>query len=416
MKILIKSAKIIDPKGEFHQKTRDILLAGGKIKRIAETINETVDRQIKVKNLHVSSGWFDPSVGFGEPGFEERETLKNGLLVAAKSGFTSIGLNANTFPIADNAATISFFKEKCEKSPVKIFPIGALTKNGKGKALAELYDMHQSGALAFGDYKQPVKDPNLLKIALQYAQGFQGLVESFPQENAIAGQAQVHEGHYSTLLGLKGVPAFAEELQIARDLYTLEYTGGKLHIPTISTEKSVKLIREAQKKGLQVSCSVAIHNLIFTEKNLENFDTHFKTSPPLRTDKDRRALLTGLKDGVIQIATSDHTPVDIEHKKIEFELADYGTLGLESAFGALQPLLGLEKTIEVLTRGRLVFGLPRLGIAEGENAELTFFDPEETYRFTKDHILSTSKNSLFLNTKLTGKALGVFSKNKIIVH
>jgi len=199
--------------------------------------------------------------------------------------------------------------------------------------------------------------PNLLKIALQYASTFDGLVLSFPQDNNIAASGVMNEEETSTTIGLKGIPSLAEELQVARDLHLLEYTKGKLHIPTISTAGSVALIREAKRKKLNVSCSVTIHNLFFTDKELEGFDTNFKVLPPLRSKKDIDALISAVKDGTIDMVTSDHNPIDIEHKKVEFDHAAYGCIGLESAFGALQTIFSLKKTIELLTKGKQRFGL-----------------------------------------------------------
>lgn len=416
MKVLLKSAKIIDPNSVHHQKIVDIFINGGKIDKIGTSLKiDHLDKEIKLKDLHVSLGWFDSSVCFGEPGFEERETISNGLKTAALSGFTQIALNPNTNPVIDDNGAITSVRSKAKNQPVKLFPIGALTRKSEGKDLAEIFDMHQGGAVAFGDYKRAVMHPNLLKLALQYVQNFGGLVQSFPQDDQIAGKGLVNEEINSTRLGLKGIPALAEELQITRDLAILEYTGGKLHIPTISTENSVKLIRDAKKKGLDVSCSVAIHNLIFTDEQLFEFDTHFKVLPPLRTKKDIKALIKGLKDGTIDMVTSDHNPIDIEHKKVEFEHALYGTIGLESAFGSLLNLFSLEETIAFLTKGRTRFGIPEPEIKEGNEANLSLFSPEGTYVFTQQNILSTSKNSLFLNSTLKGKVYGIVTGNKLVI-
>ncbi|RLD29388.1 MAG: dihydroorotase, partial [Bacteroidetes bacterium] len=291
MNVLIKSATIIDTKSDFHNKTVDILVEKGIISNIAKRIkNPKKHKEISLDNLHISQGWFDSSVSFGEPGFEERETIDNGLQTAAKSGFTAVAVNANTNPVISTNTDVSFLKSKADKHSVDLYPIGALTKHSDGNHLAELYDMHNAGAVAFGDYQQPVCNPNLMKIALQYASNFEGLVCSFPQEDKIAGQGVMNENITSTTIGLKGIPALAEELQIARDLFLLDYTEGKLHIPTISTAKSVALIRNAKKQKLDVSCSVAIHNLLFTDENLTDFDTNFKVSPSLRTQEDIDAL------------------------------------------------------------------------------------------------------------------------------
>ena len=415
MTLLLKSATIIDESSPFHQQKKDLLIENGIITKIANSINSNESfTEIKLKNLHISQGWFDSSVCFGEPGFEERETIENGLHTAAKSGFTAVAVNPNTSPVADNKATIEFIKNKARDFATQLYPIGNLTKNAEGKDLAEIYDMQNYGAIAFGDYNKPICNPNLLKIALLYAQNFNGLVMSFPQDNSIAGDGLVNEEVNSTKIGLKGIPSLAEELQIARDLFILEYTGGKLHIPTISTEKSVKLIKEAKKKGLDVTCSVAAHHLVLNDDELHHFDANTKVLPPLRTSKDIKALLKGLKEGVIDMITSDHNPIDIEHKKVEYRSAKFGTIGLESLFGALNKIVGLETLITCLTtKPKTRFKIENALIKEGEKAILTLFNPDFEYEFTAESIVSTSKNSIFLNKKMNGKVYGIISNNKI---
>lgn len=416
MKILIKSARIIDNESPYNNKVMDILVENGIITEIAPTIKiRKPDLEIKLENLHVSQGWFDSSVSFGEPGFEERETLENGLRTAAYSGFTAIALNPGNDPVTDNKGAVTFLKNKAEKQPVNLLPIGALTRKSEGRDMAELYDMQQVGAIAFGDFKKSISNPNLLKLALQYSQNFDGLIMSFPQEDRIALNGQVNEHESSTRLGLKGIPALAEELQITRDLYILEYTGGKLHIPTISTAKSVEIIRDAKERGLDVSCSVAIHNLLFSDEVLNEFDTHAKVLPPLRTKADIKALIAGVKDGTIDMVTCDHLPIDIEHKKVEFDNALFGTLGLESALGALLQLFSVKTAVKVLTSGKSRFGLSEGAIDEGSLANFSFFDPDKEYTFQKEHILSTSKNSLFLGKELKGKVYGILVGEEYLV-
>ena len=414
MNILIKSAAIIDAKSDYHNKTQDILVEKGVIVNIANSIKNPKNyREIKLDNLHISQGWFDSSVCFGEPGFEERETIANGLKVAAKSGFTAVAINANTNPVIDSNSDISFLKNKAEGNAVSLLPIGALTKESKGNELAELFDMKTAGAVAFGDYKKAQSNPNLMKIALQYASTFKGLVCSYPQENAIALNGVMNEHITSTSIGLKGIPALAEELQIVRDLFLLEYTEGKLHIPTISTAKSVELIREAKKKKLDVTCSVAIHNLVFTDDSLTSFDTNYKVSPPLRTQNDADALIVGLKDGTIDMVTSDHNPLDIELKKIEFDYATPGTIGLESAFGALNSVFSAKTAVKFLTKGKERFGLESSSINKGNKLNATLFNPEGHYTFSKNDVLSKSKNSIFEGHSLKGKVYGIINNNQI---
>ncbi len=416
MEIIIRAAKIIDDKSSFHNQIVDILIVNGIIKKIGTSIeNQNNITEIDLPNLHVSQGWFDSSVSLGEPGFEDRETIENGLLVAAKSGFTNIALQPNTYPIIDNQSQIKFVLGKAQNFATRIHPIGALTKGSEGKDMAELFDMKNAGAVAFGDYNTSLENTNLLKIALQYVQDFDGLIVAFAQDKNIAGAGVVHEGVVSTRLGLKGIPNLAEELIVARNLFLLEYAGGKLHIPTISTAKSVALIKEAKNKGLQVSCSVAVHHLVLTDEKLDNFDTRYKVKPPLRTEIDRQALIAGVADGTIDMITSDHNPISIEDKKMEFDLAKFGAIGLESAFGALQTVLPLSVIIEKFTAGKTVFGIESETIAEGNKACLTLFNPEGNHIFSENDILSKSKNAIFLNNPLQGKVYGIVNQAKIVM-
>jgi len=402
MKTLIKSAKIIDKQSDFHLQTKDILIENGIIIKIEDEIKDKDAKIITYKNLHVSNGWMDTSVSFGEPGYEERETIKNGLNVAKKSGFTAIAINPNTFPVTDNKTGIEFILQQAKNHQVKVYPIGALTKKSAGKELAELYDMQNSGAIAFGDYNKAIDNANLMKIALQYAQNFDALILSFPQQNQIA-NGFVNEGINSTKIGLKGIPNLAESLQIARDLYLLEYTGGKLHIPCISTKESVSLIKNAKNKGLNVTCSVSVNHLAFNDTEILDFNTNAKILPPLRSEQDQLALIEAVKDGTIDNITSDHQPIDIEHKKVPFELAAYGSIGLESFFGLLNNIFDIETIIEkITTNPKNIFGLPLSKITIGEKANLTLFDPDKEYVFSKNNILSTSKNAVSLNKKLKG--------------
>ncbi len=418
MTTLLKSATIIDASSPYHLQTKDILIIDGIITKIENNIASKKNYDVvALHDLHVSAGWFDTSVSFGEPGYEERETLQHGIQVAAKSGFTHVAINPNTNPIVDNKSAIEFLINKVSGFATSIHPIGALTQQSKGVEMSEMYDMQQSGAIAFGDYNKPISNDNLLKIALLYAQNFDGLVLSFPKNKSIAGEGVANEGKNSTLLGLKGSPALAEEIQIARDLFLLEYTGGKLHIPTISSAKSVQLIKDAKKKGLNVTCSVAVHNLFLTDDELHGFDANKKVSPPLRTEKDRKALVKGIKEGSIDIITTDHNPIDIEHKKVEFSTAKDGTIGLESAFGALNTLFDLETIVKCFSENpKKRFGLTSFSIKENEQANLSLFTPKQTYTFSEENIISTSKNSIFLGKNLRGKAYGVFAKNQLILN
>lgn len=416
MNLIFKSAVVIDLNSPYHKQAVDIKVEDGIITKIGTNISAAGFEAVELDNLHISKGWFDSSVSFGEPGHEDRETIANGLDVAAKSGFTDVAVQPGGIPVADSQAHIFFLKSKSAHTATEIHPIGALTKNSEGKDIAELFDMKSAGAVAFGDYQRALQDANLLKIALQYVQDFDGLVIALAQDDKIKGKGVVHEGIVSTRLGLKGIPALAEELQIVRNLYLLEYTGGKLHIPTISTAKSVQLIREAKQKGLSVTCSVAVHNLLFTDEVLADFETNYKLLPPLRPEGEQKALIDGVLDGTIDTITSDHNPLDVEVKVLEFDLAKDGTIGLESAFGALNSLLPLETVIERFTAGKTIFGVANKGITEGAEASFTLFNPEGEWVFTERDIRSKSKNSAFLGQTLKGKAYGIYNRGKLILN
>ncbi len=410
MDLLIKDAIIIAPESAHHHKKVSVRIVNGNIAEINENIAAEGMEILTLPDLHISSGWMDSSVSFGEPGFEERETLTNGLDTAGKSGFTHIALQPNTQPVIDNQTLVSFVKNKALGKATTLLPIGAFTKQQQGEDLAEMYDMKNAGAIAFGDYKKSIANANLLKIGLQYTQDFDATVIAYCNDASIKGKGVVHEGEVSTRLGLKGIPTLAEEVVLARNLFLLEYTGGKLHIPTISSAKSVSLIREAKNKGLQVSCSVAVHQLVLTDEVLEEFDTRYKVNPPIRNEVHRQALIEGVLDGTIDCITSDHQPLDIEHKKMEFDLAKDGTIGLESAFGSLLTVLPLDVVIEKLTAAKKIFlNTPEDLFEINKPACITLFTPHGESIFTKENIYSKSKNSAFLNQKMKGKVYGIIN-------
>ncbi|MFC4688855.1 dihydroorotase family protein [Dokdonia genika] len=417
MKVLIKNATIIDSESPYHGTTQDIRIKDGLIIEIGQKLASLKgETTVEKEDLHISQGWFDTSVSMGQPGYEERETIDNGLNVAARSGFTGVALNPNTYPIIDTSSDITFVKKMAEGHATSLYPIGALTRNSESVDLAELYDMQQSGAVAFGDYQTPIKNPNLLKIALQYTQGFNGLVLSFPQEQQIAGKGMVNEGVMSTRVGLKGIPAIAESLQIARDLHILEYAGGNLHIPTVSTKEGVDLIRAAKSKKLNVTCSVAIHNLCLTDDIIEDFDTRYKVLPPLRNKEHVEALVAAVKDGTIDTVTSDHNPLDVERKNVEFDNAMYGAIAQEATFKALLTIVSEKRAITLLTAGRNLFIGQNNPVKEQVKADLTLFSTKGSKTFTKQDILSSSQNAIFLNKKVKGEVYGIIANNQVVLN
>jgi dihydroorotase len=415
MNVLIKAAKILDASSPHHNTIQDIYIADGVIQKMGKKLSYPDAKQLSFKDLHVSQGWFDSSVSFGEPGYEERETIAHGLEVAASSGFTHIALNTNTNPKPDSRADIAFLLEQANASPVHLHPKARITTAESDNKLAPLRELQVTGAVCFSNHKSALKNANILKLTLQYTHDFNGLVESFAFNQDMGNGGVMHEGAVSTSLGLTGIPSVAEEMQIKRDLDILSYTNGKLHIPTLSTKNAVPLIKQAKKAGLNISTSVSIHNLFFTDKSLDSFNADAKLLPPLREKADSKALKQALKDGTIDMVTSDHQPLNSELKYVELDLAHYGSIGLEHSFGSLLSMFDVADVVDILTRGKERFGITSSTIQEGSLADLSLFSPSGKQIVSKKTILSTSKNSLFIDQELSGKVFGVISQNKVHV-
>jgi len=414
MNLLIKSATVIDPNSPFNQKAVDILIEKGIITKIAPEIEADAEL-VEAEGLFVSPGFFDLNCNIGELGLETKEDLKTGTAAATAGGFTGVALMPNTIPPVHSKAEIEYLMNRAKRNLVDVYPLGAISHKREGKDLAEMYDMFLSGAKAFTDGNRPVQDAGLMERALLYAQGFDALIMSYPEDTAIAGKAKVNEGEISTILGMKGIPPLAEELMIARDLYLAEYTGSRIHFTTISTTRSVELIREAKRKGLEVTCDVAAHHLVLTDEALMGFDSLYKVKPPLRTRDDVNALLKGLKDGTIDAIVSQHTPHEVEFKDVEFEVAEFGIIGLQTAFAlALKAGLDIELIIEKLAIApREILNVEIPSIAEGNDANLVLFDLGEEWEYTKANNKSKSYNSPYIGQNLTGKVLLTTNNNHL---
>ena len=418
MNLLIKQATVIDSTSPHNGRVVDILIEKGVITQIKKSIvPEKGVKTIEAEGLHVSAGWLDMQVNFCDPGYEHKETLNNGLKSAAKGGFTSVCLMSGTNPPLHNKAQIEYVANRAKDNLVEVLAIGTLSHNQEGKDLSEMYDMKLSGAVAFSDYKKSTKDAGLILRALQYSQNINSFIITHCDDKTISHDGLVNEGVTSTKLGLKGIPALAEEIMLQRNIQILEYTGGKMHIPTISTKGSVELIKKAKAKKLNITCGVAAYNLLLDDSELEGFDTNYKVNPPLRTKEDIDALKKGLADGVIDVIVSDHAPQDIESKDLEFDLADDGMVGLESCFGVVNTALGsklsLEIIIDTLTKNpRSILGLDTVSVKEGAEANLTLFNPTKKYVFGKSHIVAANKNSGIIGKELKGVVIAVVNNNQ----
>lgn len=419
MNALIKSATIINENSTFNGKTVDILIEKGIIKKIATSIKSSENfQEIKAKDLHVSIGWFDFRANFCDPGFEYKEDLNSGLKAAAKGGFTGVLVMPSTYPVIDTKSGIEYIINKTKNNIVNAYPAGALSVKCEGNEMAEMYDMHSAGAVAFTDNKKSLNNPGLLTRALLYNQSFNGLVMDFPNDKSLFNNGQINEGITSTRLGLKGIPSIAEELMVIRDLFLAEYCNAAIHLTNITTKKSVQLIKEAKAKGLKITADTNSYHLLLDETELETFDSNLKVLPPLRTKEDIKALIKGIKEGVIDVVCSDHTPQDIENKQCEFDHAKFGMINLQTSFAVMNTTLNgkvtlaeLVATITTNPRNILKLNVPKLEV--GELANLTLFSPTTTTTFENTDLVSKSKNTPLVGKKLMGKVYGVVNQNKL---
>ena len=419
MTILIKQARIIDSNSPFNGQTADIFIENGIIAQIATSIPKKADQEILVEGLCVSPGWVDVFANFADPGYEFKETLETGAAAAAVGGFTDVFVIPNTNPVIHNKAGVEYLVQKGKSLPVNIHPIGAITRNVEGKELAEMYDMKNSGAVAFSDGINSVQSAGLLVKALQYVKAFDGILIQIPDDKSINPQGLMNEGIISTQLGLPGKPAMAEELIVARDIKLARYADSKIHFTAVSTKKSLEYIKRGKDSGASVSCSVTPYHLFFSDGDLERYDTILNVNPPLRSSEHVSALKNAVADGTIDCIATHHLPHEYDSKVMEFEYAKFGMIGLETAYGVLTtsvPVVSAEKWVELLsTNPRKLFGLDAATIKEGNKAVLTLFQPAKKWTVTEESLKSKSKNTPFLGKELTGKVAGIITENSISI-
>ena len=418
MQLLLKQVKIIDPTSAHHGQTKDVLLRNGVIQSIRNSISEDV-RTLRWKGACISPGWVDIGAFVGDPGLEHIETLESLCQTAMLGGFTRVAVLPNTEPSLQSKSEIEYIIRRSEKEIVDVLPIGAMTTHCKGEHLAEMIDMHHAGAIAFSDGMRPTQNPGLLLRALEYVSQFGGMIMNHPNTKGLKPNGLVHEGEVSVSLGLQGIPSIAETMMVKRDIEILRYSESKLHIQNISCKESLDLIRQAKEEGLNLTASVASLNLAYTSSKVQDFDVNFKVLPPLRTEEDRQALIEGVVDGTIDAITSNHRPVDLERKALEFAYADFGISNLQTSFHAA--LIGLgEKGLQGIIQGmstgpRNILGLTPATIEKNNEAEITIFHPGMEQMISPHQFASKSKNNPFLNENLAGTVLGIIKGKHVSV-
>ncbi|HEX5624802.1 MAG TPA: dihydroorotase [Saprospiraceae bacterium] len=419
MEGIFRNVRILDPNSKHHQQIRDVWVKDGEIVEIKAKISTSKKvKSYQSPNACLSPGWIDLGCLGGEPGNEHRETLNTLSQAAVRGGYTTVCCLPNTRPVLHSKSEIAFIRNKSENLPVNVYPIGAVSKDCKSEEMAEILQMKEAGAIAFSDGKVPIQKSGLLMRALEYMKLVPDriLINSC-QDQGLAGHGQMHEGKTSTSLGLKGIPVIAETVNIQRDLAILDYSQSRMLIHKLSSASSVELLREAKNRKQQVYSSVSIFNLVFEDHHLEQLNVHLKLDPPLRSASDRKALISGLRDGTIDLICSDHTAWDPEKKDLEFQAAAFGSISLETAFAAycthLSKDLDAELWVEkVAVNPARILGLPESGIQVGQTMDLTWFDPSLPWTYNGDSVRSLSKNSPFLNQELKGRALGIWSKRQ----
>jgi dihydroorotase len=407
--LVIKGGRVIDPKNGV-DRVMDIKIDKGVIAETGKSLSG--DRVLHAAGLWVVPGLIDMHVHLREPGYEYKETIESGTRAAAAGGFTAVACMPNTEPVNDNGSVTDFILDQARKvGSARVHPVGAITRGEKGGELAEIGEMWERGVVAVSDDGLPVMNPELMRRAMEYAKTFGLPVISHSEDLDLRGEGVVHEGEFSTRLGLRGIPAASEECMVERDILLSELTGSALHIAHMSTRGSVARVRRAKENGLHVTAEVTPHHLTLTHASLVEYDTNLKVNPPLRAEEDRQALIQGLLDGTIDVIASDHAPHNIAEKEVEFDAAAFGMIGLETSLplvlrlvhqGVLSPAQLVRSMSEAPAR---ILGIGGGSLSKDNAADVTLIDPERRFIFDAQRSCSMSSNSPFHGWELKGKAV-----------
>jgi dihydroorotase len=418
--ILIKDIKIIDP-AEKLLTNNSILIQKGKISDILSKAPENYEGAVIAHNDAIlMPGFFDMHVHFREPGREDEETIVSGSFSAANGGFTGVACMPNTDPAIDTQEVVNYIKEQEKSLLVDVFPVATITKQRKGNELAPIAELVEAGAVAISDDGSPVMNAEIMRRALEYSKMFEIPVLGHEEDINLSKNRHMHEGYYSTKLGIPAIPSISEEIMIMRDIMITEYTGGRFHVCHISTRGAVELVRKAKDKGLKVTCEVTPHHFTLTDQAVESFDTSTKMNPPLRSVDDREAIVQGLKDGTIDAIATDHAPHSREEKEAEYIYAPFGITGLESAWGLIVTQL-LDKNIVSIeniyalcvANPRRILNLPLPKIKKGEKANLTLLNNTQPWQLKDRKSFSKSDNTPFKEFAMVGKNIAVINNAKI---
>ena len=414
MALLLKGGRVVDAAAGLDA-VLDIIVDGGVITGVGEDLKPEKAEVIDCAEKVVLPGLADVHVHLREPGREYKETIASGTRAAAHGGFAAVACMPNTEPVCDSGSKVRFVVERAAaEGAVRVYPIGAITKGQAGEQLAEIGDMIAEGAIAFSDDGKGIQSAGMTRVAMDYIKRFGvPLIAHCEDESLVAGGV-VNEGAVSTRMGLPGIPALAEETMVARDIALAELTGCRLHLAHLSTAGSLALVRDAKARGVRVTCEVTPHHLFLDEDALIAYDTNLKMNPPLRPAADREALVACLLDGTVDCIATDHAPHAPHEKELEFELAPFGTTGLETALplvitGLVSPgTIGWAEVSTLMCHGpRAALGLPEVRLEAGFPADITIVDPEARVEVTAEWFVSKSRNSAFLGRSLLGKASDV---------
>ena len=418
-RIVLTNGTILDPLAGT-QKKGDILIEDGKIKKIGKVEPPKVADIVDCDGLIMTHGFCDLHAHFREPGREDKETLESGSMAALAGGFTRVCVMPNTDPPLDSPESIRYTVDRSEECPIHIHPIGAITKGQAGQELTEMGAMLSEGAVAFSDDGLPVTDAGIMRNALEYATMFNVPVINHAEDPCLKKDGMMHEGKIATHLGLPASPDISESNMIHRDLELTELTGAQLHVPHVSSAKSVHHIQEIKKKNEKISAEVTPHHLFFTDENLKTYNTNLKVAPPIRSQEDRKVLIKAVKDGIFDCIATDHAPHTIEEKEGTFDLAPFGMIGLESCFGVVNQVMVIQNKMDILKLIQMLTVNPRKIMnfetdlfAKGVMAELTIIDPTEEWIFSKTDIYSRSVNSPYIGQSLNGRVKYTIVKGHI---